>query len=435
MAIKSVTDASLQAVADAIRQKGGTQNQLAFPAGFVDAIGQISGGGGGGGDVGDGNVRFIDYDGTLIAAMTTDEALALAELPDNPEHDGLTAQGWNWSLEDIQIYLANYPSATLIIGQTYETDDMTTRIYITIPPDTPANRRIFPLVLAAMSGSVDIDWGDGNTDTASYWASWAYEHQYMQPGEYVITLTGSVMFAGSSTDSDPTSCIFGARDAEHGYNASRIRKIELGAGVEIGDYAFTGCLALESIVIPSGAYTIGNAAFNKCLSLQALVIPANVSAITDEMCAYCYALSSVSIPSGVMGIGISAFQDCYSLAAVAIPQDVYGIESSTFAGCWALTSVTIPSGVNSIGDYAFDGCGALAGVTIQGNVGSIGDYAFQGCYSIGEYHVKAMSPPALNDEYALCVPQDCTIYVPMGSGYDYQIATGWSSYTINIQEE
>ena len=41
----AVLDAGLTSVADAIRQKGGTSATLAFPQGFVDAIGNISGGG------------------------------------------------------------------------------------------------------------------------------------------------------------------------------------------------------------------------------------------------------------------------------------------------------------------------------------------------------------------------------------------------------
>ena len=41
-------DADLSSVANAIRTKGGTSAQLAFPAGFVSAIDAISGGGGGG---------------------------------------------------------------------------------------------------------------------------------------------------------------------------------------------------------------------------------------------------------------------------------------------------------------------------------------------------------------------------------------------------
>lgn len=47
MANYLTTDTDLNAVADAIRTKGGTSGPLSFPQGFVDAIGAISGGGGG----------------------------------------------------------------------------------------------------------------------------------------------------------------------------------------------------------------------------------------------------------------------------------------------------------------------------------------------------------------------------------------------------
>ena len=47
MATYFVEDASLSAVADAIRAKTGSTDKMTFPNGMVDAIGGISGGGGG----------------------------------------------------------------------------------------------------------------------------------------------------------------------------------------------------------------------------------------------------------------------------------------------------------------------------------------------------------------------------------------------------
>lgn len=47
MADYLTTDTDLTAVADAIREKGGTSAALEWPSGYVDAIGAISGGGGG----------------------------------------------------------------------------------------------------------------------------------------------------------------------------------------------------------------------------------------------------------------------------------------------------------------------------------------------------------------------------------------------------
>lgn len=47
MAAYRVTDAQLTALADAIRAKGGTEDPLLFPGGFLQAIGAIEAGGGG----------------------------------------------------------------------------------------------------------------------------------------------------------------------------------------------------------------------------------------------------------------------------------------------------------------------------------------------------------------------------------------------------
>ena len=50
------------------------------------------------------DVNFYDYDGTLLYAYTLAELQALTELPTLPSHNGLTCQGWNWSLEDLKAY-------------------------------------------------------------------------------------------------------------------------------------------------------------------------------------------------------------------------------------------------------------------------------------------------------------------------------------------
>lgn len=52
----SVLDAGLKQIADAIREKGGTSDNLAFPQAMADAIAAIEAGGGGGGDIAYGTV-------------------------------------------------------------------------------------------------------------------------------------------------------------------------------------------------------------------------------------------------------------------------------------------------------------------------------------------------------------------------------------------
>ena len=44
------------------------------------------------------DVNLYDFDGTRVYSYSKAEFLGLSSLPGNPAHDGLTAQGWNWSL-------------------------------------------------------------------------------------------------------------------------------------------------------------------------------------------------------------------------------------------------------------------------------------------------------------------------------------------------
>ena len=61
-----------------------------------------------GGVVSEGDVNFYDYDGTLVMSYTADDFLELSQIPQNPSHEGLTAQGWNWNLSDAQAYVRKY---------------------------------------------------------------------------------------------------------------------------------------------------------------------------------------------------------------------------------------------------------------------------------------------------------------------------------------
>ena len=54
------------------------------------------------------DVNFYDYDGTRLYSYSAADFAALDALPANPSHDGLTAQGWNWTLADAKTYVATY---------------------------------------------------------------------------------------------------------------------------------------------------------------------------------------------------------------------------------------------------------------------------------------------------------------------------------------
>ena len=135
----------------------------------------------------EGGLRFIDYDGMVLHTYSTAEALALSALPSNPSHTGLTAQGWNWTLAQIQDYLTDYPEALVTVGQMYITDDGKTRIYVHMEEG-----RLSPYLGLCVNGSVEVDWGDNSsTDTltgTSTTTAVSMQHTYSTTGDYVISL-------------------------------------------------------------------------------------------------------------------------------------------------------------------------------------------------------------------------------------------------------
>lgn len=182
-------------------------------------------------------VNFLDYDGTISYSYTAAEFAALSSMPANPTHDGLTAQGWNWSLANAKAYVAKY--GKLNIGQMYITDDGKTRIYIHLEEG-----RTSPVLGVCPNGTVDIDWGDGTThDTLTgsdiSTAVYTSAHSYAAPGDYVIqlTVTGSMGFGGNgllvyASGSDNRNYVY----------KNAIQKVELGSGViNIDNSAFNSC--------------------------------------------------------------------------------------------------------------------------------------------------------------------------------------------------
>ena len=81
----------------------------------------------------------------------------------------------------------------------------------------------------------------------------------------------------------------------------------------IGDYAFSWCESLQSIIIPNSVTKIGDYAFSWCKSLQRVTISNSVTRIGDYAFSWCRSLQSITIPNSVTKIGDGAFSLCTHL--------------------------------------------------------------------------------------------------------------------------
>jgi hypothetical protein len=334
------------------------------------------GGGGGGSAAADPNapVRFLDYDGTVLYSYTPEEFASISEMPANPTHEGLTSQGWNYSVEKAQSYVKTY--GRLDIGQMYITDDGKTRIHISLE-----DGRLSPTFGMDLCGTCAIDWGDNTTSTLKGKGMTPSRkfatHTYTKAGDYIITLEPTYVLLP-----DTWSLLTGVLTAMKGSKytsaapvySNAVKKIYMG---QITGKYFMGCGSLTSVTIPAGVTSIADSAFKDCRSLTSVTIPSSVTSIGTSAFEGCGSLASVAIPSSVTGIGRTAFADCGSLTSVNIPSGLTVLDSYIFEACKALSNVTIPSGITDIGGDVFRECRSLVDITIPSTVSVIGGGTFQ----------------------------------------------------------
>lgn len=136
------------------------------------------------------------------------------------------------------------------------------------------------------------------------------------------------------------------------------------------------------VIIENGVTNIGEFAFTHCVNLDSISIPDSVTRIEDSAFNICSKLTSISIPDSVDYIGEWTFDMCSKLTDVKLPASLTKIEHCTFYGCGSLTNITIPATVTEIGNSAFYNCKALSDITIPDSVRKIGQDAFFGCQSL-----------------------------------------------------
>lgn len=346
----------LQDIGDAIKYKKGITDNInaqdfSTHIKTIDVGGAVNG-------VPDENkdVRFYDYDGTLLYSYTLDEVKRLEKLPTLPGHKGLIGQGWNWDYDDV-IAL----DRPMNIGVNYITDDGKTRLYINIRAwsEHTCNLRYYQF----KQGGVAIDWGDGSPiERTNLYGAVVLPHTYEKEGKYIITLTPDDdcdMYLGSTGPSVFNSSTNIDLNRKFSLN---LYKVELGKNIKksvAGINSFLNCLCMETITIPN---YIEQIKFESC-SAKCIVLPKSLS--KDGGIEY-FGLSGkfdiVCIPNGITNIPAECFNAAYS-TNVTFPNSITEINSNC-SGNHKLEKVIIPDNVKTLPDNMFQNCFNLKEVVL-----------------------------------------------------------------------
>lgn len=423
----SVKDSSLIAVADSIRKKTGKSEKLTFPSGFVSEIESITTGGGStpAVEVQPSDVNFFDYDGTLIASYTEEQAKSLSELPTPPEHDGLVFQGWNYTLEEV---IANADAAD--VGALYITDDGATRIYIELPNSERTLFKIEFNFLKHVAGTV-IDWGDSESDTVSDIYAMSASHTYKNAGRYVIAI---YLADGESIALGHNSCIVKSsltNSYQHDIYTDAVKKIEIGKNAFLSKYCFQELRSLKAISITKDMNFDCDYAFNSC-GIEYITIPQSATKININFFENCKNLATVSIPPSVIKIYKNAFYHTV-LRRICIPKNadliaLYALSDN------AINSLSIPAGITKINTYSIYGCNLLCSIAMLGQIDTIDNCAFANCKSLKTVDfTHCITVPTLKsiNAFSDCA-SDLQILVPAALVDEWKAATNWTTYADKI---
>lgn len=344
------------------------------------------GGGGGGGGVEPKDVNFIDYDGTILHAYTKQEFAALTAMPDNPSHDGLVADGWNWTLTDAK---AQNP---VWIGQLYHTASGATEIDVEL-----TSKLLNPYVNLGVDGKVTIDWGDGSTNDTAQGTNLTIRvstgHTYSAAGTYTIkvSLTSGSGYSILGTNSTPYKAVVSGDPSISSNNAM---------------YGYMA--AVKSVRMAANA-GLATAALSKCVNLENVALCKNAKA------------------------GSYTYESCVKLRSIIFSGDETGSEYSNnrLYGCSYAKAVSTPVTWQAIGSALFQNCNDLVSLFVPPNVATIASNAFTNCFSLRKLRFSPASPPTVANSNAFTgLPTSCIISVPSGSLSAYTGASNYPDDTI-----
>lgn len=466
---------------DTVEDMNGTLPGTKNSANLADAISTIPQGGQPAPAVVEKDVNFYDYDGTLVHSYTKAEFLALTEMPSNPRHSGLTAQGWNWSLADAKTHVQSKNS--LNIGQMYITSDGVTKLYIEV--NNLYFSRISLCYRQDVKNGVTIDWGDGSSveTKTTVNSNINITHLYNSVGNYVIKLTPSSSCNLTIGGLANTTTILGSASNITQKWFNMLKKVELGERVILGTGSFAWSKELETINMPNNV-ALGTYTFYNCYKLKFITIPNNsyITSIPNYCFYYCSnllhislnkyitsirqysfyrcALKNIDMPnsintldknsfrdntnldmidlSNVTSIGQYALQGCENLTDIVMPNNLTIINSTAFGTCSKLEVIELPDNVTSVEQNAFQNGYSLTYIKMPSKLTNIGNGAFQNCFVCYYDFSDAEQVPTLVNKNAIPVTNSYNIVtrivVPDALYDDWIVATNWSDLAYNIKK-
>lgn len=112
--------------------------------------------------------------------------------------------------------------------------------------------------------------------------------------------------------------------------------------------------------------------------------------------------------------------------------DITEIGQYVFYECSSLSSISIPEGITEILAHAFENCN-LSSLILPSTITQIATRAFARNSLLNSITIYAPTPPTFISNAFLNIAESFKIYVPAESVEAYKSASGWSTYSSQIE--
>ena len=210
----------------------------------------------------------------------------------------------------------------------------------------------------------------------------------------------------------------------------------------VGAYALADCDRLSVLSLPNSVTSFGPYAFQNDISLLRMPMPKNLVTIGKMAFYGCNGITELTIPQYVREIGDGILMACENIARINVESGNTNFNSQdgvlysysydelcVYPANRASEDYTVREGVVRIAPYAFINAKNLNIVDLPSTLTSIGADAFMGCINLKTLFVRALTPPACqNDCFEIVSKTRCELCVPNGCYSYYWAAPVWSEF-------
>ena len=171
---------------------------------------------------------------------------------------------------------------------------------------------------------------------------------------------------------------------KNAFEQTNLESITIYPGIDVGDYAYAGCVNLKTVHVAEGVTELKQATFYGLDNCETVILPSTLKKIGYRAFDRC-GITEIELPEGLEEIGEEAFENS-EIKELKIPASVKKIDARAFYSMDKLTKVEFADGakLESVGAYAFNHCTALEKVVLPDSVKTLESGAFSYCYQLSD---------------------------------------------------